>query len=266
MQGFLDFFTMHTSRIPAIFFLTGIGLAILAVVLFFRFHLAGVIKGWLFHHGILKNSKIAESGADVPDSEEYRDEISRLLTTSGSDSESLKKETEQSDPDKSNSVSPGTEDTTLLAQQPDLSPDISFKKKEEISDTRNENQETDTDGSERTTLLVFDHVTESAETSKDDPQTKPYPESTAAEHTNTDGTEPTTLLDHSDVSEGAEPTTVLGKTESRTSKNVQNLPENMQNPVPAMARGDGPGTRQYAFDSDFRITKKEIFIHTDEKI
>lgn len=293
-----NFLTSYPAWLPAIFLAAGTGLAILALILFLRFRLAGVIKGWLFHHGFWKNREAKESrrlmAQDADKKEEYRQEISRLFSTSGMDSGRLRKEARGQDKTwKKTAPKPdpeGSEETTLLGQGEKGRPfaaenqDRGNDGPETASHPRNNNTATGegrgmaantgpapdprlagdsdrpgaaalptgpeiSDGGEPTTLL---EKTDSFD--KERPAAVPVqPELPGGEDTVSalteaalpDGEEPTALLIRPELSDGEETTELLTRT-TREGRPEEKTPS-----------GDIP---------DFKITKKEILIHTDERI
>ena len=94
MNKISTFISAHITWFSTIFLIVGIGFAALALFLFFYFHVAGIMKTWLYHHGIWKKHENKEARNQAltnnRDQEDYQKEISRLFTTSDNHSEGLK--------------------------------------------------------------------------------------------------------------------------------------------------------------------------------
>lgn len=261
MEKVSQFITTYSSWFPAVFLAAGFSLAILAFVLFLRFHLAGVIKTWLFHHGMWKGGKSHETRhMNTAGAEEYQKEISGLFATSGTGSGKLKHETSTQN-FKSAETGPAPvfteskETTILISNQEDT-----FKKQE----SQNAECSDNTDGSEATTLLENNENPEHS----GEPQTMPDSDQpislgnvTVDSDTNMDGGEPTVLLKKEIDPDGSDPTTVLKK-----NRNEADPEENRQSSATRPIQQGEPTKHPDDTDPDFKITRKEILIHTDEKI
>lgn len=274
MEGLSAFLSSYFSWFPVIFLAAGIGLAVLAVILFLRFHLASVIKAWMFHHGFWKKKE--PQNRTVAESEEYQHEILQFFATSGTDSNKLKKKareqkktkeregtretaTQRPDPD-------GAEETTLLEKDlaaqrqdydsggPGTAPltrdgNTAKEKREMAAFQKPEGPGwagsvtwpagTDMAGSEPTTLLE-----KTASFNKERPAAAP------AQPEPSDGEEQTSVLTRTELSDGEEETELLTKAERK-------VPPKETRPKEKISSDNIP---------DFRITKKKILIHTDETI
>lgn len=298
MEGLSAFLSSYFSWFPVIFLAAGIGLAVLAVILFLRFHLASVIKAWMFHHGFWKKKE--PQNRTVAESEEYQHEISQFFATSGTDSNKLKKKAREQ---KKTKEREGTRETAT--------------------------QRPDPDGAEETTLLEKDLAAQRQDYDSGGPGTAPLTRNgntamkegrgTASNTGPAPGPWPVSDPDRSEaaappagpeISDGSEPTTLLEKTDSFGKERpaaapAQPGPPGGEGPAPVLTRpegsdgeeptallikpelSDGEETTELLTEAareghpketrpkekapsgdipDFKITKKEIFIHTDEKI
>lgn len=290
MNKISTFISAHITWFSAIFLIVGIGFAALALFLFFYFHIAGIMKTWLYHHGIWKKHENKEARNQAltnnRDQENYQQEISRLFTTSDNHSEGLKQKPpitdthgpttqnlhpqESSDPNGANEtelLKPNDSCDALQTPEEDSSekaPDTtpSPVDKNEDSLVTNEAVKKDLQDSSRSDVCTSDTDTHDKRT----------------ELQNTDGSETTTLLQKSNDSEGSETTLLLNKTDdSSGSEPTTVLLKDTKKQVPTENKQEPSGSVSKQKDSvadsssdttnpDFKITKKEILIHTDESI
>ena len=290
MNKISTFIRAHITWFSTIFLIVGIGFAALALFLFFYFHVAGIMKTWLYHHGIWKKHENKEARNQAltnnRDQEDYQKEISRLFTTSDNHSEGLKQKppikdtheptTQNLHPQESSDPN-GTNETELL--KPNDSCDA-LQTPEEGSPEK---------ASDTTPSSVYkneDNVVAN-EAAKNDSQDSSYSDvyasdtNTHDEHTDlqdSNGSETTTLLQKSNDSEGAETTLLLNKTDdSSGSEPTTVLLKDTEKQVPTENKQGSSGSvskqkdpvADFSSDTtnpDFKITKKEILIHTDENI
>lgn len=287
MNKISDFINAYSAWFPIIFLIAGIGFAILALIMFIRFHLASVIKAWLFHHGIWKKREAKESHDLVApnnrEKEDYQQEISRLFNTSGTNSGSLKQEASTpKTPMDDGYVSPkhpsdpdGTDSTTLLkSSSSDLCSKDSYNEKNDIN------------GAEATTLLNHDEAVVTPRQSKKDEERNhdPLPDSALStdninistsdingseqtvllnQQTASNGSETTVLLDKKAASDGSDPTTLLSQSDEKTP--VTETDRSSKDFYKMQNHPDAESGQENT-DPEFKITRKNIFIHTDERI
>ena len=292
--------TSYPAWLPAIFLAAGTGLAVLALILFLRFRLAGVIRGWLFHHGFWKNRETKEyrrlMAQDAGKKEEYQQEISRLFSTSGMDSGRLRKEawgqekarkktTSKPDPE-------GAEETTLLEKEQPFAvhnQDRGSNGTEPASRPESRNTATgegrgtaantglvpdprpvrDSDGSGTSALPAGLEISDGGEPTallgKTDSSNKERPAAAPAQPGPPGGAEPAPVPTKPEPSDGEEPTTLLIKREPSNGEETTELLTKTgreSHPKETCPKGKSPSVDI----PDFKITKKEIFIHTDETI
>ena len=280
-----NFLTSYPAWLPAIFLAAGTGLAILALILFLRFRLAGVIKGWLFHHGFWKNREAKESrrlmAQDADKKEEYRQEISRLFSTSGMDSGRLRKEARGQDKTRKKTAPKpdpeGSEETTLLDKEQPFAvhnQDRGSNGAEPAFRPESRNTATaegrgtaantgpvpdprtvrDSDGSGTSALPAGPEFSDGGEPTtlleKTASFNKERPAAAPAQPEPSDGEEQTSVLTRTELSDGEEETELLTKAERK-------VPPKETRPKEKISSDNIP---------DFRITKKKILIHTDETI
>ena len=280
-----NFLTSYPAWLPAIFLAAGTGLAILALILFLRFRLAGVIKGWLFHHGFWKNREAKESrrlmAQDADKKEEYRQEISRLFSTSGMDSGRLRKEARGQDKTRKKTAPKpdpeGSEETTLLDKEQPFAvhnQDRGSNGAEPAFRPESRNTATaegrgtaantgpvpdprtvrDSDGSGTSALPAGPEFSDGGEPTtlleKTASFNKERPAAAPAQPEPSDGEEQTSVLTRTELSDGEEETELLSKAERK-------VPPKETRPKEKISSDN---------ISDFRITKKKILIHTDETI
>lgn len=281
MNKISTFISAHITWFSTIFLIVGIGFAALALFLFFYFHVAGIMKTWLYHHGIWKKHENKEARNQAltnnRDQEDYQKEISRLFTTSDNHSEGLKQKPpitdthgpttqnlhpqESSDPNGANEtelLKPNDSYDTLQTPEegssdkaPDTTPSPVYKNEDDIAtnEVAKKNSQDDTDTHDEHTDL---HDTNDSETTM-----------LLQKSNDSEGSETTLLLNKTDDSSGSEPTTVLLKD---TEKQVST--ENKQEPSGSVSE-QKDSVADFSTDTtnpDFKITKKEILIHTDENI
>ena len=298
MNKISTFISAHFAWLSTIFLIVGIGFAALAIFLFFYFHIAGIMKTWLYHHGIWKKRENKESHnrtlANNRDQEDYQQEISRLFASSDHSDNleqkppiadihepeiaGIRESADQNSRTQESSDPNGTNATELLKpndshvslrriedvssdEAPDTTPSLVHKNSESIF-SADEAAKKDSQDSSHSDAYTSDTDTHDEYTELQD--TNDAETTTLLKKSNdSEGAETTLLLNKTDASNGSEPTAVLLKD---TEKQVP--VENEQEPSGSVSKQKDPVV-DFSSDTtnpDFKITKKEILIHTDESI